>query len=159
MLAVQSLRNTLMGTILTATVTIILNISLAALANNSYAASNILNTSPLFGSQTSKLLILKFGSTCLLLIISFLCSTLAMCTLIDANILVNAIGEFASSPGYVRMIFERGFALSVVGNRVLCMAFPVLFWLFGPVSVVVSSVVLVWGLYQLDFCKPVGKFK
>uniref|UniRef100_A0A7N0V7H7 DUF599 domain-containing protein n=1 Tax=Kalanchoe fedtschenkoi TaxID=63787 RepID=A0A7N0V7H7_KALFE len=151
MLAVQSLRNTLMGSILTATVSIIINISLAALANNSFNASHFLNTSSLFGSHSSKLIVLKFGSACLLLTISFLCSSMAVCTLIDANMLINAAGEFASSPGYVQMIFERGFALAVVGNRVLCMAFPMLFWLFGPVTVLVSSAVLVWGLYELDF--------
>ncbi|CAM8981067.1 unnamed protein product [Rhodiola kirilowii] len=159
MLAVQSLRNTLMGAILTATVSILINISLAALANNSYSASHLLNSSSFFGSQSSKLLVLKFGSTCLVLMISFLCSSMAVCTLIDANMLINAAGEFASSAGYVQMIFERGFMLSVVGNRVFCMAFPLLFWLFGPVTVLVSSAVMVWGLYELDFCRPIHKIK
>ncbi|CAA2993476.1 uncharacterized protein LOC111403025 [Olea europaea subsp. europaea] len=153
MLAVQSLRNTLMATILTASITVIITISLAALTNNVLKANNLFSSN-FFGSKSGRILVLKFGSSSIFLLASFLCSSIALGCLVDANYLINAIGEFSPAPGYTETILERGFALAVVGNRVLCISIPLLLWLFGPVPVALSSMGLVWGLYELDF---VGK--
>ncbi|XP_059644349.1 uncharacterized protein LOC132286101 [Cornus florida] len=149
MLAVQSLRNTLMDTILTASIAIIIVISLAAITNNTYSASHLLS-SPIFGSQSGRIVVLKYGAASLFLLISFLCSSMALGCFIDANFLINASKEF-SSPGYTRTIVERGFMLSVVGNRMLCITVPLLLWMFGPIPMALSSGALIWGLYELDF--------
>ena len=151
MLAVQSLRNTLMATILTASIAILVNVALAALSNNAYRAAHLLNN-PIFGSQSGRILALKFGSASLLLLLSFLCSSMSVGFLIDANFLINASGDFSSSsPGHTHAVFERGFTLALIGNRVLCITFPLLLWMLGPVLVALSSVGLVWALYELDF--------
>ncbi|KAI3805822.1 hypothetical protein L1987_21709 [Smallanthus sonchifolius] len=160
-LAVQSLRNTLMSSILVAMVTSIITMALAALINNTYSAKHLF-TNSFFGLHTTKILFLKYGSTFLFLLTSFLCSSMAIATLIDANYLIYALGaepetEGVSSPSasssrkYTRDILERGFILAVFGNRMLCITFPLLFWLFSPVVFVIASVALVWGLYMLDF--------
>lgn len=144
MLAVQSLRNSLMFAILTATATVILTLCLAALTNNAFNAADIL-----FGSQSPRIMVLKYASSSLFLLASFLCSSMAVGFLVDANFLINAI-----APGggrYTEAVVERGFAMAVVGNRVFCIALPLLLWLFGPLPVALSSAALVWGLYQLDF--------
>ncbi|KAI3472561.1 hypothetical protein Pfo_029219 [Paulownia fortunei] len=151
MLAVQSLRNTLMYTILTATITIIVTLSLAALTNNAFNANRLFSSSDLFGSQSGRIMVLKYGSASLFLVASFLCSSMAVGYLVDANFLINAIGEFSPADGYTDAVVERGFTLAVVGNRVLCIAFPLLLWMFGPLPVALSSLALVWGLYELDF--------
>ncbi|XP_007033515.2 PREDICTED: uncharacterized protein LOC18602208 [Theobroma cacao] len=158
MLAVQSLRNTLMTTILTASIAILVNLSLVALTNNTYNASRLFN-SEVFGSHSARIYPLKYGSASLFLLVSFLCSSMALGYLIDANFLINAsYDECSSSPAYTQTIFERGFALAVIGNRVLCISFPLLLWMFGPLPVAVSSAALVWALYELDFAVA-GKFK
>ncbi|KAI7726849.1 hypothetical protein M8C21_002786 [Ambrosia artemisiifolia] len=160
-LAVQSLRNTLMSSILVAMVTSIILVALAALINNTYSAKDLF-TNPFFGLHTTKILFLKYGSTFLFLLTSFLCSSMAIATLIDANYLIYALGaqpetEGESSPSpsssrkYTRDILERGFILAIFGNRMLCITFPLLFWLFSPVVFVIASMALVWGLYMLDF--------
>lgn len=167
MLAVQTLRNTFMATILTALLTITITLCLAALINNAFNAVNHLRVlSPataILGlqiqSQSSGILTtLKFGSAYLFLITSFLSSSMGLSYLVDANFLVNAIGDFSGSrsPGgecYTQtiMIMERGFMLVVVGNRVLCISFTLLLWMFGPVPMLISSLALTWALYQLDF--------
>ncbi|KAJ7961069.1 Protein of unknown function, DUF599 [Quillaja saponaria] len=150
MLAVQSLRNTLMAAILTATITILVNLALAALANNSYSASHLFKGA-FFGTQSGRIFALKYGSASLFLVISFLCSSMAIGYLIDANFLMNAYGEFSSQLGYTQTILERGFTLALIGNRVLCITFPLLLWMLGPVPVMLASLALVWGLYELDF--------
>ncbi|TXG57513.1 hypothetical protein EZV62_015342 [Acer yangbiense] len=152
MLGVQSLRNALMATILTASIAILVNQALAALINNVYNASNNLFNSAIFGSKWDRIFALKYGTASLFLLASFFCSSMGLGYLIDANFLINASGEFTSSPAaYTQIIFERGFMLALVGNRVLCMAFPLLLWMFGPLPVILSSVALVWGFYELDF--------
>ncbi|KAL8224755.1 hypothetical protein R6Q57_017312 [Mikania cordata] len=160
-LAVQSLRNTLMSSILVAMVTSIITVALAALINNTYSAKDLFSNS-FFGLHTTRLLFLKYGSTFLFLLTSFLCNSMAIATLIDANYLIYALGaepetEGVSSPSpsssrkYTRDILERGFILAIFGNRMLCITFPLLFWLFSPVVLLIASVALVWGLYMLDF--------
>ncbi|XP_022760941.1 uncharacterized protein LOC111307194 [Durio zibethinus] len=152
MLAVQSLRNTLMATILNASVAILVNLALAALTNNTYTANHLFN-SEIFGSQSGRMYALKYGSASLFLLVSFLCYSMALGYLIDANFLINASGDdqFSSDPAYTQTIFERGFALALIGNRVLCISFPTLLWMFGPLPVALSTAALVWGLYELDF--------
>ncbi|KAF3629451.1 putative transmembrane protein 87B-like [Capsicum annuum] len=149
-LAVQSLRNALMETMLTATVTILIILAMAALTNNTLKVSNLF-TSAFFGTQTGKTIVLKYGSASIFLVASFLCSSMALGFLIDANFMVNALGEFSINPRHTETIFERGFTLAFVGDRVLCMTFPLLFWMLGPVPAVVSSLALVWGLRERDF--------
>ncbi|KAL7169483.1 hypothetical protein ACSBR2_034505 [Camellia fascicularis] len=157
MLAVQSLRNTLMATILTSTVSILLTLSLAALTNSTYTATHLF-TNSIFGSQSSKILAVKYGSASVFSSVSFLCSSIALGCLVDSSFLINnESGDRFSSQGYTERMVERGFVLAVVGNRVLCITFSLLLWLFGPVPVVVGSVGLVWGLYELDFAGKLSK--
>ena len=146
----QTLRNTLMMTILTASITILVNMALAALTNNSYNASHHLFSSGVFGSKSDKIFVLKYGSASLLLVISFLCSSMAVGYLIDANFLMNGHDEFLTL-GYTQTILERGFALAFVGNRGLCLTVPLLLWMLGPLALLFSSLALLWVLHQLDF--------
>ncbi|XP_061349884.1 uncharacterized protein LOC133295100 [Gastrolobium bilobum] len=153
MLIVQSMRNTLMATIFTASITILVNIALAALTNNSYNASHYLFSSEFFGSKSDKVFVLKYGSASVCLVISFLCSSMAIGFLIDANFLMNAYGDFLSGD-YTQSILERGFTLALIGNRVFIIALPMMLWMVGPVPVFLSSLALVCVLREFDFvCK------
>uniref|UniRef100_A0A6N2KHF9 DUF599 domain-containing protein n=1 Tax=Salix viminalis TaxID=40686 RepID=A0A6N2KHF9_SALVM len=133
-LAVQSLRNAQMTTILTATIAIIINIALAALTNNTYQASHLLSGARFLAHNRGDSI------------------SMGLAFLIDANFLINASSrEFSSSPTYTQTVFERGFMLALVGNRVLCVTFPLVMWIFGPVPVALSSVALVRVLHGFDF--------
>lgn len=144
-----------MGTILTATVTILVTLCLAALTNNTYKINHLMSNNAFFGLQSNKILLLKYGSASIFLLASFLCSSMALVNLIDANYLIFALAadpsSNSSSPWHTQTVMERGFMLAIVGNRVLCIAFLLLLWMFGPVMVLLSSLLLVWGLYMLDF--------
>ncbi|XAR55732.1 hypothetical protein NMG60_11035916 [Bertholletia excelsa] len=155
MLAVQSLRNTILTTIVSAAVAIILTLSLAALTNDAYNASSHLFANWFFGSKSDGFLVLKYGSASFFLLVSFWCSSMALGCLIDANFLVNsplmAGGEFSVSSGHTEWVVEKGLILAVMGNRMLCLAFLLLLWLMGPVPVSLASVALIFGLYEIDF--------
>ncbi|KAF6168691.1 hypothetical protein GIB67_026577 [Kingdonia uniflora] len=146
-LAVQSIRNCLMASTLTATIAAILNSSLAALTNNTYNAAEILKNS-FFGSQSDPVLTLKYCSASVFLLTSFLCSTMAVGFLNEANFLMN-VSEF--SPGYVHDMLERGFLFAFIGHRMLYVTFTLLLWMFGPIPMALSSMAMVWVLYGLDF--------
>lgn len=150
-----------METILTVTISILLVLALATLVNNAYnATDHHLFTNPLFGTQSIKIIALKYGSIALFLSISFLFGSMAIGFLLDANFLVNAnYDAFSSSSSseHLRAIFEKGFALALVSNRMLCMSFPLLLWMLGPLPVWLASLALVWGLYQLDFSGKLTK--
>ncbi|XP_050213517.1 uncharacterized protein LOC126664927 [Mercurialis annua] len=151
MIAVQSLRNTQMATIFIATIAILVNLSLAALTNNAYKASHLLMNGAVFGSQSGRISVLKLGLSSFFLLASFLFSSMGLGFLIDSNFLINVDSASSPSTGYVETVFERGFLLGLIGNRVLCISFPLVLWLLGPVPVALSSVALVWGLYEFDF--------
>ncbi|CAN8267767.1 unnamed protein product [Cochlearia groenlandica] len=174
MLAVQSLRNKKMVTILTATISILIFLSLAAVTNNAFNASHLFtaaNENVFFGSQKATIFVLKYASASLLLAVSFFFSSLSVTYLMDAIFLINAIVkkhegdcdcgyEFAGTESfreYTRLVLERGFFMAMVGNRVMCVSIPLLLWMFGPLFVLASSLGLVWVLYQIDF-PPIAKF-
>ncbi|KAL2899794.1 Acetylglutamate kinase chloroplastic [Bienertia sinuspersici] len=154
MLAVQSLRNALMESILTGTITMLITIALGALANSAYRATSLFETTPFFGSQTFRIIVLKYGSAAVFLLASFLCSTIAVSFLVDANYLINASGEFLSF-GHTKKVLERGFLMGVAGTRMLCISLPLLLWLIGPVIVLISSLAMLWVLYGLDYVTKV----
>ncbi|XP_010252049.1 PREDICTED: uncharacterized protein LOC104593758 [Nelumbo nucifera] len=148
MLAVQSSRNSLMATILGAAIAVALNSSLAALTNNTYNAAHLFN-STLLGLHSGQALVLKYGLASILLLSSFLCSSMALGCLTDANFLVSVPNGL--SPEHLQAMFDRGFILAFIGNRALYATFPLLLWLFGPIAVALSSMALIWVLYELDF--------
>ena len=151
MLAVQSIRNTQMVSIFNASIAILLNTALAALTNNFYNASIFLN-SAFYGSKSSEIFALKYGSASFLLLSSFFCSSLALAFFMDANFLITALSfEYSASFRYSKKVLERGNLLALIGNRLLWVSFPLLLWMIGPLPVIFSSVAMVWWLYELDF--------
>ncbi|ESQ44731.1 hypothetical protein EUTSA_v10003266mg [Eutrema salsugineum] len=168
MLAVQSLRNKKMVTILTASISILILLSLAAVTNNAFKATHLFTNGNdiVFGSRNPKIFVLKYATASLLLAVSFFFSSLSVSYLMDANFLINAIAKkhvgdcdcgyelatgTVSFREYTRLVLERGFFMAMVGNRVMCVSVPLLLWMFGPLPVFASSVGLVWVLYQFDF--------
>ncbi|XP_024191567.1 uncharacterized protein LOC112195380 [Rosa chinensis] len=154
MLAVQNLRNTQMVAIITASTAIAFSLALAALTNNAYNASHLFVKTAFFGLQSGRIFALKYGLAYFVLLFSSLCSSMATGFMIDAIFLVNTSAELSSS-GITLLLFERGYMLAQIGERLLCISFSLLLWLFGPVPVALSSLALVWWLKELDF---VGKF-
>lgn len=148
-LGVQSLRNYLMSAVLTASIAIMLNSGLAAMANNTYKFSQVVQN-PSFGLQAGgQLVVLKYASASLLLLLSFLCSSIAVGCVIEASFLMGVSEEMLHVQA--ERMLTRGWMLALVGKRVLYIAVSLLMWLFGPVPFALSTVALVWMFYSLDF--------
>ncbi|KAI4376367.1 hypothetical protein MLD38_014136 [Melastoma candidum] len=154
-LAVQTLRNTIMGSTLMATTSILLCSALAAVLSSTYSVKKPLNGA-VYGAHGEFVLALKYVTLLTVFLFSFLCHSLSIRFINQVNILINTPQVevdpgFTLTPEYVSDILERGFALNTVGNRIFYVALPLLLWIFGPVLVFLCSVTLVPVLYNLDF--------
>ncbi|KAI4380209.1 hypothetical protein MLD38_006427 [Melastoma candidum] len=154
-LAIQTLRNTIMGATLMATTSILLCSALAAVLSSTYSIKKPLNEA-IYGAHGEFALALKYVTLLVMFLFSFLCHSLSIRFINQVNILINSpqvevYQGFTLTPEYVADILERGFILNTVGNRIFYVAMPLLLWIFGPVLVFFCSVTLVPVLYNLDF--------
>ncbi|OAY79980.1 hypothetical protein ACMD2_04931 [Ananas comosus] len=112
----QSLRNLLMSTILSATVAMLVNTALAALANNTYNAFR-LHSGGILGLQGGPMVVLKYASISLLLLISFLCSSMGVGFIIEGNFLLSAPADAVMFDGQVEKMIKRGWVLATGSNK------------------------------------------
>ncbi|KAF8035111.1 hypothetical protein BT93_C1215 [Corymbia citriodora subsp. variegata] len=156
-LAVQTLRNTIMGSTLMATTSILLCSGLAAVISSTYSVKKPLNDT-VYGGHGDFMVAMKYVTLLTIFLFSFLCHSLSIRFINQVNILINtplqqADPEMVSivTPEYISELLDKGFLLNAMGNRLFYMAIPLLLWIFGPVLVFLCSVALVLVLYNLDF--------
>ncbi|XP_074286825.1 uncharacterized protein LOC141612025 [Silene latifolia] len=152
-LAVQTLRNTIMGSTLMATTSILLCSGLAAILSSTYSIKKPLNDT-VYGAHGEFMVALKYVTLLIIFLFSFLCHSLSIRFINQVNFLINTPQEdhvvCRVSPSYVGELLEKGFILNTVGNRLFYAALPLLLWIFGPVLVFLCCVAIVPVLYNLD---------
>ncbi|CAM6111678.1 unnamed protein product [Calypogeia fissa] len=148
-LAVQTLRNSIMGSTLMATTAILLSSGVAAFLASTYTVKKPLSTS-LFGLESSGYLIITY--LCLLMgfLFAFLCYVQTVRYTNHVNFLVNIPIQGQFTPDYTADVLERAANFYTIGTRALYMSIPLLLWLFGPVPFFLSTVFLIPVLYWLD---------
>ncbi|GAA0161924.1 hypothetical protein LIER_43584 [Lithospermum erythrorhizon] len=151
-LAVQTFRNTIMGSTLMATTSIILCCGLAAVISSTYSVKKPLNDS-IYGAHGDFMVALKYVTLLLFFLFSFMCHSVSIRFINQVNFLINCPPDEYGivTPLYVSELLEKGFILNAIGNRVFYSAMPLLLWIFGPVLVFLCSVTMVPVLYNLDF--------
>lgn len=149
-LAVQSLRNTIMGCTLMATTSILLCTGLAAVLSSTYSIKKPLNDA-VYGAHGDFMVALKYVTLLTLFLFSFFCHSLSIRFINQVNILINIPpGAAAVTSDYISDLLDKGFILNTVGNRLFYAALPMLLWIFGPVLVFVCSLSMLPVLYNLD---------
>ncbi|KAE9586496.1 hypothetical protein Lal_00044658 [Lupinus albus] len=159
-LAVQSLRNTIMGATLMATTSILLSSGLAALISSTYSVKKPLNDT-VYGAHGEFMVALKYVTLLTMFLFSFFCHSLSIRFINQVNILINTPQDPLSlvTPEYINEILEKGFTLNTVGNRLFYTGLPILLWIFGPVLVFLCFLTMVPVLYNLDIVFTSGKGK
>ncbi|KAK8572862.1 hypothetical protein V6N13_048426 [Hibiscus sabdariffa] len=157
-LAVQTLRNTIMGSTLMATTCILLSAGLAAVISSTYSVKGPLNDS-VFGAHGELMVALKYVTILCIFLFSFFCHSLSIRFINQVNILINCPQDPASAvtPEYISELLERGFILNTVGNRLFYLALPLLLWIFGPLLAFLCSTTMIPVLYNLDFVLGLNK--
>ncbi|XP_078151438.1 uncharacterized protein LOC144546469 [Carex rostrata] len=159
-LAVQSIRNAIMGSTLMGTTSILLCTGLAGVLSSTYSIKRPLNDA-VFGAHGEFMLSLKYVSLLLLFVFAFLCYSLSIRFINQVNFLINIKLDHNHDAGasvianrlsqdYICNLLEKSFLLNTVGNRLFYTALPLLLWIFGPILSFLCSLLIIPILYNLD---------
>ncbi|TKY44988.1 hypothetical protein E2542_SST31272 [Spatholobus suberectus] len=150
--AVQSLRNLIMGSTLMATTAILICAGLGAVVSSTYSVKKVINDT-IFGAHGEFMVGLKYAILLVVFSFSFLCHTFSIGFLNQVNILICTPQDVKSlvTPEYLTELLGKAILLNTVGNRLYYSALSLLLWIFGPVLTFFSSIAMVLVLYNLDF--------
>ncbi|KAK9065622.1 hypothetical protein SSX86_015023 [Deinandra increscens subsp. villosa] len=150
-LAVQTIRNTIMGSTLMATTSILLCSGLAAVISSTYSVKKPLNDT-VYGAHGEFMVALKYVTLLVIFLFSFMCHSLSIRFISQVNYLINCPQDSAIVTSmYVSELLEKSFSLNAIGNRLFYTAIPVVLWIFGPLLVLICTLTMVPLLYNLDF--------
>jgi uncharacterized membrane protein len=158
-MAVQTLRNFVMGASLmasTATLLIIGTLTLSGQAENIAHGWHVLN---LGGTHAAELWIIKV--LCLLadFIIAFFAFVMAVRLANHVVFMINVPATDAHhslSPDAVSRRLNRAGKYFAIGMRAFLFAVPLMFWLFGPLFLVMATAGSIVALFRLDRSDPEG---
>ncbi|KAJ4799129.1 hypothetical protein LUZ62_023318 [Rhynchospora pubera] len=161
MIAVQSVRNALMGSTLMASTSIVLSTGLAALLSSTYSIKKPLN-STIYGSHDEHVAAIKYVCLLTIFLFAFLCYSLSIRFFGQFGFLVNVprSNEDENNPvtlEYVCVLLGKGFGLNTVGNRLFFAGIPLLLWIVGPILVFLCYVCMTVILYNVDVVTYNGK--
>jgi len=158
-MAVQTLRNFIMGASLMATTASLLmvgTLTLSGQAENIARSWHVLN---FFGSHAASLWIIKVLALLLDFIIAFFSFAMSVRLINHVVFMINvsqhSVHPELSPPNVARRLIRAGH-LFAIGMRAFFFAVPLVFWLFGPVFLVLATAGLVVTLYHLDRSLPSG---
>jgi uncharacterized membrane protein len=152
-MAVQTLRNFIMGASLMATTAAFLILGTLTLTGQAENISRSWHSWSLYGSSAAELWVIKV--MCLLadFIVAFFAFAMAIRLANHVVFMVNVPGPQAHealSPDAVAQRLNRAGAQFAIGMRAFFFAVPLVFWLFGPIFFVIASTGLVFVLHRLD---------
>ncbi|XP_072975187.1 uncharacterized protein [Typha angustifolia] len=160
-LGVQTLRNTIMASTLLASTAIMLASVIAILMTSSTSSKTDENSRVLrgqdivFGNRSDLLLSIKFFSILVCFLLSFLLNVQSIRYYSHASILLSVpvksqriAPEFAAD--YVARALNKGSYFWSLGIHAFYISLPLFLWIFGPIPMVLCSLVLVCVLYFLD---------
>lgn len=152
-MAVQTLRNFIMGASLmatTATFLMVGTLTLSGQADNISRSWHVLN---LIGTHSAGLWIVKVMCLLVDFIVAFFAFAMAV-RLINHVVFMLNVPEHDShpilKPTNVARRLNRAGNMFAIGMRAFFFAVPLVFWLFGPPFLVVATIGLVITLYHLD---------
>ncbi|XP_062192602.1 uncharacterized protein LOC133896101 [Phragmites australis] len=166
-LAVQTMRNSIMASTVLASVAITLSALVAALmasdaAHGFFARSGSGSGAGLvLGAAGKAALTVKFFAILVCFLVAFLLNVQSIRYYSHTGLLVNvplrAHRRPARAIDYVTGTLNRGFYFWSLGVRAYYFSCPIFLWLFGPIPMCASCVAMVAALYFLDVYKEWDK--
>jgi uncharacterized membrane protein len=156
-MAVQTLRNFIMGASLMASNAAILILGTLTLSGQAEGIARSWHVFNALGSSSAQLWILKV--LCLLVdfIIAFFAFAMAVRLANHVVFMINVPAEIAH-PSFSQELVARRLNRAgnhfAIGMRAFLFAVPLVFWLFGPAFLVLATLGLVFALHRLDRHQP-----
>lgn len=151
-LAVQTLRNAIMGPTFFGTTAVLLLIGTITLTGQADQLEQTWHALNLFGTSSAGLWLAKVLLLLMDFLVAFMCFAQAVRLFIHVGFMINVPAADArrNSMKFVAEQLNRAGRYHWMGLRAYYCAVPLLFWLFGPHFMVVATMVVVAILYYLD---------
>ncbi|MBL0144028.1 MAG: DUF599 domain-containing protein [Betaproteobacteria bacterium] len=152
-LAVQTLRNFIMGASLMSTTAAFLILGTLTLSGQAENISRSWHVFANLGSSSAQIWIVKVMCLLAVFIVAFFAFALAIRLANHVVFMVNVPGPWPNpllSPEGVARRLNRAGGHFAIGMRAFFFAVPLVFWLFGPIFLVAASAGLVFALNRLD---------
>ena len=151
-LAVQTLRNSTMAATFLASTAILLSVGVLSLTGQADNLGHTWHTLNLFGSTEQSTLTLKLLVLLINLFIAFFSFSSSIRLYNHVGFMVNVPcteGNYSSSLTFVSMQLNRAASHFHVGMRAFYYVVPLVFWLFGPLFLLGSTVLMILVVYSL----------
>jgi len=153
-MAVQTLRNSIMAATFCGSTAVLMIMGTLTLISQSAHISESWHVLSFSGADYPELWIAKILLLLLAFIVAFFCFAMVIRLLNHVLYMVNVPAAKrthpALQPEQVAERLNRAGFFYTAGMRAYYIAVPLVFWLFGPLFLVIASIVLVGVLYRLD---------
>ncbi|MHB1084828.1 MAG: DUF599 domain-containing protein [Thiobacillus sp.] len=156
-MAVQTLRNFIMASSLMASTAALLIIGTLTLSGQAGHIAQNWHILSINGSFSTELWILKVMLLLVVFIVAFFAFAMSVRLTNHVVFMLNVPEHNAHhnlSPKAVARRMQRAGSMFAIGMRAFFFAVPLVFWLFGPYFLLMSSIGLVITLYRLDRSEP-----
>ncbi|MDB5811673.1 MAG: hypothetical protein JWN94_3795 [Betaproteobacteria bacterium] len=152
-LAVQTLRNSIMGATFLSSTAVLLIIGVLTLSGQSEHLGTTWQSLNVFGAMRAELWLAKLLALLLDMLVAFFSFAQAIRLFHHVGYMINvpvSTQHRAFTPPHVALHLNRAGAFYAVGMRAYYIAVPLVFWLFGPHFMLLSTVILLPVLFFLD---------
>lgn len=161
-MGVQTMRNFIMGTSLMASTAALLIIGTLTLSGQAENIAQGWHALSITGSHAAELWVFKVMFLLIDFIIAFFSFAMSI-RLSNHVVFMLTVPEHdvhhSLSPNAVARRLHRAGNMFTIGMRAFFFAIPLVFWLFGPYFLLISSIGLVISLYRLDRSEPEGEYE
>jgi uncharacterized membrane protein len=152
-LAVQTLRNSIMGATFLSSTSVLLIIGVLTLSGQGENLGVTWHSLNLFGATHAELWLTKLLALLLDMLVAFFSFAQAIRLYHHVGYMINVpmtTKHRAFTPQHVALHLNRAGRFYAIGMRAYYIAVPLVFWLFGPHFMLLSTVILIPILYYLD---------
>jgi uncharacterized membrane protein len=153
-LAVQTLRNSIMASSLLASTGILIGLGLVSLIVRPEHISEVPFDLMSIVTRIKAIFLAKIMFLSLHFFFAFFSFTLSIRYLNQVSFMINVPMDCEPmlTPDFISRILDRGMLHYTMGMRAFYMSGVIVLWLFGPQWMLIGSLVLVAVLYRLDHC-------
>ncbi|HEX2824883.1 MAG TPA: DUF599 domain-containing protein [Burkholderiales bacterium] len=152
-LAVQTLRNSVMASSFMASTAILLLVGALTLSGSAENNSGILHALNVGGATGAEITAVKVVALLLDFFVAFFCFSMAVRFYNHVGYMISippGRAVNAASPGLVAAYLNRAGFFYLVGLRSFFYSVPLVFWMFGPHFMLLATLALIAALFPLD---------
>lgn len=152
-LAVQTLRNSTMAATFLASTSVLLAVGLLTLSGQSDKMGQIWHSVNVLGSTTQSTMALKMLVILVDLFIAFFSFSFSIRLYNHVGFLINTPpmdGNYGTSITFVSMQLNKAGGYFHIGMRAYYFLIPLVFWMFGPLLMVLSTVIMVVLVFRIE---------